>query len=84
MDLIKNNLLIYFNLKNLMGHGAGSECMGEWHEHVFESNQLCNVRSCADELVWLCGQGLNGNYYEPSPTNKGIRGSVLRSRVPQN
>lgn len=38
MDLIKNNLLIHFNLKNLMGHGAGSERTGEWHEHVFESN----------------------------------------------
>ena len=48
-----------------MGHGAGSECTGERHEHVFESNQLCNVRSWADEPLRLCGQGVNGNYDEP-------------------
>lgn len=38
IDLIKNNLLIRFNLKNLMGRCARSERMGEWHEHAFESN----------------------------------------------
>lgn len=28
MGVIKNNLLIHFNLRNLMGHGAGSEHWG--------------------------------------------------------